>query len=184
MDQYGNDQFVCDCNPTFDETTMTKFVGPTCDLPVSLSNYCDQENPNANHFCVNGGECRNANAANFDIQPCTCQNGNRGKHCEFGEHIRCELDCGKNGICRNGKRPVHSMGAVDAINFGHLEEPVSNAVMYCECNEGFAGSLCEYEYTTCGEEGEFKHYCFNNAVCDQIGETWTCLCDIDGSPGK
>ena len=179
MDQFGNDQFICDCNPTFDENTMTMYVGPTCDILVETSNYCDQANPDRNHFCVNDGVCRNGED-DFDINPCECQGGTRGKHCEFGNHIKCDLKCGQNGVCRNGKRPIQSMGATDKIHFG-TQDTGANEMMYCECNEGFAGSLCEYEYVTCGD---FQHYCFHGAVCQEVVDQWTCLCEINGVPGK
>ena len=182
MDQYGNDQFVCDCNPTLDEVTGIKYVGPTCEIPVNPGDYCGDQSVYPNGFCVNGGSCRNVDDADFDIKPCDCQSGNRGKHCEFGDHIICDLDCGPNGECRNGLRPVPSMGSAADIISGHIDTSINPEVaMYCECHAEFTGTFCDYEYTTCGD---FEHYCFHGSQCDFINGAYTCLCELDGSPGK
>ena len=177
MDQFDSDQFICDCNPAFDPASGIRYVGPSCDIPVLPEDYCVEDDPLA--FCVNDGSCRDPNANNFDVQPCICMDGNRGKHCEFGDHIQCSLNCGQNGVCRNGKRPIQSTSATDEIHFGPQDTGANN-MMYCECLDGFAGSLCQFEYVTCGD---FQHYCFHGAVCQQVVDQWTCLCEISEVPG-
>lgn len=190
MDQYGNTQFVCDCNPTAD--LGQRYVGRTCEIPVQSADYCisdPTQDPDA--FCVQGGVCRDRAESGVSLNPCTCQDGQHGKHCEFwtAEVTPCDLPCQNGGVCRKGQKKIYHAG--DAIIHNTVaNNPLSQNFQYCECADGWTGTFCDYKYLNCeeedggNEEPAFAHYCFNNAVCDKIGDTWTCLCDIDGTPGK
>ena len=181
QNQSGEDLFICDCLPTYDEQTGLKYVGRYCEIPVTSSDYCVEEEEGENPsdaFCVQGGTCRNQNAADFEFVPCNCPAPLAGKHCEFSS-LPCTLDCRNGGICRHGEKPIDT--PADAIIHEHVDPFRSLNFMYCECPQGIAGLFCDHEYVTCGD---FKHFCFNNAVCQEIGEEWTCLCDIIGTPGK
>jgi hypothetical protein len=175
QDQYGNDQFVCDCMPAVDVALETRYVGPTCELPVATSDYCEGTSDTV--FCVQGGTCKLATADDFAREPCTCLEGTRGKHCEFGTSLTCDLDCGLNGICRHGQKALEHM-TPDMIV--HRDPLRAENFMYCECDEKFAGTKCAFEFTTC--DG-FEHYCFHGSTCQTIGNEVTCVCDIAGQPG-
>ena len=179
QDDFGLDFFVCDCASTYDGDLVVKYVGRFCEIPVTLGDYCPDNDPNA--FCVQGGTCRDFNSDNFDMEPCNCPVDRTGKNCEFpSSALTCTLECSNGGICRHGQKPIDSLPDEIIHRPGGVDPIRSVNFMYCECKEGFAGSLCDYEYITCGT---FKHFCFNNAVCQEIGDEWTCLCDFCGTPG-
>ena len=275
QDEFGLERFVCDCSEA--KKSWERFVGPMCEFLIEpYTHYCRDpyyyyydRSLESDDFCVNGGTC--SNSTERESQPCDCPPGTGGKHCEFPESLPCDLDCGPNGTCRNGKKPNTGPDAVLP------EFPLSKNYMYCECKAGYAGEMCEYAYVSCRrteadcdnifdhclgtlpptmaprsrvpstltptlaceEECRFchdngdckgkcedcilstsgptsyptitptvprndfeecfnlyhncqmdpaisgkEHFCFHNGVCQAVGSEFSCLCDLEGTPGK
>lgn len=183
QDDFGLDFFVCDCNDSLN--IGERYVGRRCEIPVPRSQYC--LGCAVDDFCVRGGTCRLAPAQDLDIAPCDCPDGRTGKHCEFtATELSCDLSCQNGGVCRHGQKRIDTV-ADEIIHEGSGVSPSrTENYMFCECQQGYAGLFCEYQYTTCGD---LEHYCFNGSECQDIagannGGEWECACDIGSSPGK
>ncbi|XP_033126863.1 fibropellin-1-like isoform X2 [Anneissia japonica] len=114
----NNGGFTCRCTDYFTGTLCDeRVIGP-----------CENRNP-----CLNGGTCEEVNAK---LYRCTCSPNFNGFHCQFSEEYQpsfsssddndveiCLLECGEHGICRGGP---------------------FNREMFCECDEGYTGILCEF----------------------------------------
>jgi len=137
-DQYGNEQFFCDCSSAMEVTeedfkvNVTQYVGRFCEQPVAPSDRC----PDDTFFCLNGGTCR-TEGDDIEINPCTCPLDYTGEHCEFRDKQvpDCELDCGLNGSCRLGKKAL----SPEELASGMTEH---DNYRYCVCKAGYTGDQC------------------------------------------
>lgn len=157
-----------------------RYVGRFCEEIVETSSYCAR---GAELFCINGGTCRSEDADDFTTNPCDCPETHTGKHCEFDVTVApldCTLDCGHHGECRNGRKKDTDEGADAYIDFSYKE---SMNYMYCECHSGHTGALCEYDFISCGDEGQFEHFCFHGSVCEQFGDKNVCSCELANGRG-
>ena len=174
-DQYGNDQFFCDCSSAVEvakedrEKNVTRYVGRFCQHPISESDRCGEDDFDENLVCLNGGKCR-TEGDDIDIWPCNCTDMYTGPYCEYNATLvpECKLNCGSNGACRLGLKEL------DEIN-KYLSMTEHLNYTYCHCKEGFTGDECEYESTPCGDEGLL---CLNGSEC-MDGEH--CDCSTIGS---
>lgn len=150
-DVYGNEQHYCDCGDA--EFDGKSFAGKFCE--AEAVDMCGSDSEYGNVFCTNGGVCRNNWLDNLD-QPCICQNGFDGPHCEYraGERPGCDLQCLNGGACRIGSKEYPPNQAYREFWDTHDDN------RYCVCPEGFFGLQCEIEGQTCGDE-----HCFNGATC-------------------
>lgn len=172
-----NNGALCDCRSAFEVTANETFlyVGRTCEIRIEYEDYCaGKDSLNRNNFCVNGGTCR-VQAVNFDKKPCTCPNGYVGRHCEIDQQFvqpDCPLSCSGHGECEFGLSPFENKGA---NNYLDLPNQGSFQYAHCICDEGYAGTNCEYEYTNCGDN--FNHVCFHGSSCQAEGDGQVCVCE-------
>ena len=210
-DQYGNEQFVCDCSTAVPDTGMkTKFVGKYCEHEVKKT----KKNNNAQNgdadaetsfsldftceeaSCVNGGTCKGEDEpiAVKMLQPCDCPDQYHGAHCEYDSKDPdvpiCDLDCGDHGSCRLGRKKLTSQEKY--LGF----KPQIKKFKHCECEKGYAGNNCEHKVNVCGDQGgvvgvhDDGTFCMNDAVCVWDNSptsthpgTWACDCGAINSGG-
>ena len=106
-------------------------------------------------FCTNGGQCRDTFIYHLD-QPCICEFGYEGPHCEYsaGENPSCDLECQNSGHCRIGNKDYPPNQLYKEFWKTHDD------YRYCVCPPGFFGLRCEIEGERCGDE-----HCFNKGTC-------------------
>lgn len=82
--------------------------------------------------------------------PCICQDGFTGPHCQYIEDDTmvpdCPLDCENGGLCTLGDQPTY------------FEDEVSHA--YCQCPDHYTGAFCELKKEPCGND-----YCLHGGTC-------------------
>jgi len=150
-DKYGNDQLFCDCTSAI-ASDGTQYVGKYCETP--FEQLCDQS---GDTFCVNGGEC-NPSYPNFDANPCTCEDGWEGFHCEFkmGTVPDCTLDCKNDGRC-----VVGIQDPAEAERMHHIwTKQEGDDHMRCLCSPDYGGPLCESSAEDCGGDA-----CYHGGSC-------------------
>jgi len=104
-----------------------------------------------NNICQNGGTCKEEPD---ELDPCDCPSGYVGRVCEFFEPSvpKCTLKCHNGGSCRYGSKTENHTLVVDEPSGPESQsvEVVHQDYQYCECPEGFMGSLCDKEEIICG----------------------------------
>lgn len=153
-DNYGNEQYFCDCNHALD-SDGNKVVGKWCEHQAVT--YCDGQGG----FCVNG-ECNANYQTSTDSPMCLCVDGHGGPHCEFskGQAPRCDLGCEHGGHCVLGE----TTNAPDIYHYWDTSENQQD-MMHCKCKDGYDGPLCEQRKSACGDG-----HCFNGSKCvEKIG---------------
>lgn len=92
-DAYGNDQFYCDCGEA--ALDGTPYSGRFCE--AEAVDVCGEGAEYGKIFCTKG-TCRE-DFLDFLDQPCICDSGWEGTHCEYktGEQPACDLDCNNGG---------------------------------------------------------------------------------------
>ena len=174
---YETQGAVCDCTTSIlsigsaPPYSFKRFVGKTCEIEVKSENYCLG---NEHIFCVNNGVCKQM-VHDSASHPCTCPPGFTGRHCEYAqEDVRsdCPLTCNNHGTCQHG---IHdNQGGADKVLLS-LENGRSTGFMHCACNNGYAGTQCDYEYTKCSAGP--GRYCFHGSTC--LNGTDICECEND-----
>lgn len=108
-------------------------------------------------YCMNGGSCKGDYADNTE-QPCICDEGYDGPHCEFekGRLPECALHCFAGGTCTVGAKSFELV----LNEFASLDD-----LQYCSCPEGSSGPFCEKESQQCGE-----NYCLHGGSCVTIND--------------
>mmetsp|Transcript_4122 Transcript_4122/g.11243 ORF Transcript_4122/g.11243 Transcript_4122/m.11243 type:complete len:573 (+) Transcript_4122:98-1816(+) len=175
VDLVGGDAAICDCTNAEDilaDQGLVQFVGRECDIPVLQENYCAGQNRSKHKdlFCVNGGECRGG-AEDYKKKPCNCPDTHTGRHCEYGvDEVQdeCVLSCSGHGTCQHGVHSRPEAGANDLVPGNAWD-----TYMHCICDEDYAGTNCEYEYTQCETRGL---YCFHGSTCATINDEEVCKC--------
>lgn len=160
QDKYGNEQLFCDCS------NALGYVGKYCETPFeqkcdsSHSKNEDESDGDGDMFCVNGGEC-NPDFPESSSQPCFCDEGQEGYHCEYKKNAvpECTLDCQNDGLCFVGATGESERAAQN--HRWSLEE--SEEHMFCRCLQGFGGRLCESPAEQCGNSND--HVCLNGGKC-------------------
>eukprot|EP00526_Cylindrotheca_closterium_P003340 CAMPEP_0113661244 /NCGR_PEP_ID=MMETSP0017_2-20120614/33324_1 /TAXON_ID=2856 /ORGANISM="Cylindrotheca closterium" /LENGTH=1467 /DNA_ID=CAMNT_0000575921 /DNA_START=83 /DNA_END=4486 /DNA_ORIENTATION=- /assembly_acc=CAM_ASM_000147 len=150
-DKFGNEQLFCDCINAVG-SDGTRYVGKYCETPSEK--LCDAEGKN---FCVNGGDC-NPDFPTYDPNPCICDDGWEGSHCEFktGTVPDCTLDCKNDGQCVIGIRDPS-----EAKTMRHVwSQQDIDSHMQCLCTDDFGGPLCEASSENCGGDT-----CFHGGTC-------------------
>lgn len=141
------------------------FTGLTCSIV-----YESCADSSSFHTCYHGGSCVVGDVDDFGNQQytCDCSTGTRGdryftgKYCQE-EHIQtCDYSqgifCNNGGVCK--------------------DEP--NGESYCQCEDGFLGSLCDKtSVVDCGDI-----MCYNGAPCMEEGGKLYCDCSQTVIAGK
>lgn len=182
---------LCDCSTAWKiegeapNVERTRFVGVNCQTPITSQDYCSGKNNGPGNpldlFCVNGGKCRQQ-SVNFQEVPCNCPDGFTGRHCEYAQPTvqqTCTRDCSGNGQCTHGKSPFTSHSANSALGLDDYE--VNEEYMFCTCDDGFAGSHCEYEFIQCETK---THYCFHGSKCKENEFTGDSECECFFADGQ
>ncbi|KAH9488478.1 Neurogenic locus notch protein 1 [Bulinus truncatus] len=117
-----------------------------------LGEYCQDDNPCRNGFCMNDGKCDVIHNSNGDAKAeCTCPVGFVGKICDL---IDLNSACYKNP-CRNGGKCV-------------IGNTLTNYT--CKCLIGFRGQHCEKE-DYCASQP-----CRNGGTCSPNEGGFECAC--------
>lgn len=97
-------------------------------------------------------------------EPCFCEQGFNGPHCEYKEsHEYPPLDMCDSIFCENGGICKLGMGAGlddEYLDFYDNDSYDDEDQVYCECPKGFHGEFCEVESELCGEDR-----CYNGGEC-------------------
>eukprot|EP00521_Asterionellopsis_glacialis_P008228 CAMPEP_0195280952 /NCGR_PEP_ID=MMETSP0707-20130614/457_1 /TAXON_ID=33640 /ORGANISM="Asterionellopsis glacialis, Strain CCMP134" /LENGTH=607 /DNA_ID=CAMNT_0040339783 /DNA_START=74 /DNA_END=1897 /DNA_ORIENTATION=- len=175
VDQFGNDQYYCDCKNAKDEKGNL-YYGQYCENKVL--EVCDGSQ---DVFCVNGGTCKD-DYESSPHRPCLCGPDYDGKHCEFrkDDFPKCDLTCENGGQCQLGIKTYKQA----MLGYDTFWQNTEN-FMYCACKPGFFGLDCEVKSNLCGE-----HHCFNGGSCkvktlaDGVTTKRHCDCTTAGTHGK
>ena len=108
-----------------------------------------------NVFCTNGGIRRENFLEHLD-QPCVCQEGFQGPHCEYkqGEEPLCDLECENGGHARVGSKDYPPNALYNEF------WKTSKDHCFCLCPPGYFGLTCSIKGEECGED-----HCFNGGTC-------------------
>ncbi|KAL7557697.1 hypothetical protein ACA910_018493 [Epithemia clementina (nom. ined.)] len=179
---YESPNALCDCSTAIEvvgqppNLGLARYVGKYCEIEVKGNDFCSSD---INLFCVNGGQCR-LRSSDFVDQPCECPDDYTGRHCEYkSEHVQaeCSLTCSNAGRCQHGMNPNDDSGANEALD---LDDGATNNFMHCVCDEGHAGTNCEYEYIKCGGE---NRYCYHGSSCVPDGTNNENVCECTNESG-
>ncbi|CAB9507402.1 Notch ligand involved in the mediation of Notch signaling (By similarity) [Seminavis robusta] len=174
-DAFGVDQHYCDCGDA--EFEGKNYAGKYCE--AEAVDVCGIQPEFGVVFCTNGGKCRE-NFMDYLDQPCICQNGFEGPHCEYehGKVPGCDLMCENDGHCRIGSKDYPPNEAYREFWKTHDDN------RYCACKPGYFGLQCEIQGQRCGDE-----HCFNGATCvdQEMGDGTTrhfCDCTTANDRGS
>ena len=108
------------------------------------------------YILYNSNDCRDK-----DAEPCLCEPGWEGFHCEFktGQVPECTLGCQNDGVCVVGVLSAKEASQHHSI-WGSSQE--INDHMRCLCPPGFGGPTCE-SVSQCDLED--SHQCLHGGTC-------------------
>lgn len=148
----------CDC--TTAARNGTQYTGQNCEMEVPMESYCSSASSvqsSSKNYCLNGGTCSPTQDAE-----CTCPSGFEGEHCELQSDpllsSECSLPCRNQGVC-----VVGSSSEASRRTAGVLFTDIDLDGMHCQCPEGYAGALCQYQLRHCG--GENDAVCLHGSQC-------------------
>lgn len=150
----------CDCTTAV--RNGTKYTGKNCEMLVPMEAFCSSENDaqsSSTNYCLNGGTCSPTNGAG-----CACPDGFGGEHCEMKNDplssSACDLPCRNQGACVVGASDSNqaSRRAADLL---HIDTDLDG--MHCQCPDGYAGALCQYQIQHCGDDND--HVCLHGSRC-------------------
>lgn len=113
-----------------------------------------------------------------------CPEGFSGPICEFADSetsASCSLKCENEGICVKGAKDYSYLnkGGIDMSELTHITNVVhTEDFESCKCRANYTGLTCETEVRSCSPE--VNHICLHGATCVQLGNNYTCDCDVEG----
>ena len=122
--------------------------------------------------------------SNFTKQPCNCPDNFTGRHCQYAKEdvqADCLLTCSGQGTCQHGAAKSQNM-TWDPMQVLGIENGGTSMFQHCICDDGFAGTNCEYEAILCGKR---ERYCFHGSKCVKVGGSYKdggediCECTTD-----